>query len=230
MVLLHHTFGHNVAIATSHNCDCDGILARLQIPAEFRSESPLRTWFQLFGTGMLRLSFCCSASFWMTHFHTSADLNTTPPNCKSGLIRSVRAYLSFLSLHTTKRSWYGGSLSWVELPSSWRKNNQNHKTALPELRVLFRVPTRFRPIVDRNRGQNMQPRSRYTFRWMGFQATCTLRCAVFALKIPCAIEAKSQFACDSKHKSRAVVCIKAILRELTFLTFSLCPHCAVSFI
>jgi hypothetical protein len=121
MVLLHHTFGHNVAIATSHNCDCDGILARLQIPAEFRSESPLHTWFWLFGTGMLRLSFCCSTSFWMTHFHTSADLNTPPPNCKSGLIRSVRAYLSFLSLHTTKRSWYGGSLSWVELPSSWRK-------------------------------------------------------------------------------------------------------------
>jgi hypothetical protein len=52
---------------------------------------------------MLRLRFRRSPSFWMTHFHTSADLNS-PPHCEAGLIWLWRAHVSFFSFRTSKQS------------------------------------------------------------------------------------------------------------------------------
>jgi hypothetical protein len=39
-----------------------------------------------FGAGMLRLRFRCSASFWMTHFHTSVNLNGPPLQRRPNMI------------------------------------------------------------------------------------------------------------------------------------------------
>jgi hypothetical protein len=101
---------------------------------------------------MFWLRFCRSDSFSLMHFHTSADLNA--PHCEAGLIRSERAYLLFLSLHTSKRSRYRGSLSWVafKLKEKWPKPRQ--------LRTLGLTPgsKQFRPMSDRNRDRNLQPR------------------------------------------------------------------------
>jgi hypothetical protein len=63
----------------------------------------------------------------MTHFHTSADLNAPSPPQSRPNIRLERAYLSLLSLCTSKRSRYQGSLSWVFFKS---------KKQQPKLRLL----------------------------------------------------------------------------------------------
>jgi hypothetical protein len=77
------------------------------------------------------------------------------PPCKAGLICSERAYLSFLSLRTSNRSRYRGSLSWVAF--KLKKKMTKTETALPELWVSFRVLTEFGPMSDRNRDRNLQP-------------------------------------------------------------------------
>jgi hypothetical protein len=134
-------------------CNCNNLVSSLG--CKFRQNSG-RNFDSIpdsgfFGAGMLRLRFCRSASFWMTHFHTSAVLNTPPPHCKAGLIWLRRNTVSFFSLHTSKWSWYQESFSWVAF--KLKKNR-------PELRPLRRIfgsHSGFWPISDRNRNQNLHP-------------------------------------------------------------------------
>jgi hypothetical protein len=98
----------------------------------------------VFWPGMFRLRFRRSGRFLLTHFHISADLNA--PLCEAGLIRSERAYLSFLSLCTSKRSRYRGSLSWVAF--KLKKNDRNRDRSAGTLGLIpgsDRIPTHERP-------------------------------------------------------------------------------------
>jgi hypothetical protein len=79
----------------------------------------------VFWPRMLRLRFRRFASFWMTHFHTSADLNGPQLRSRPNMI--AEGLCIVFSLRTSKQSRYQESFSWVAF--KLKKNR-------PELRPL----------------------------------------------------------------------------------------------
>jgi hypothetical protein len=75
-----------------------------------------------FGPGCYNWGFATPIVFhWRTFIHRPIS---TAPNCKPSLIPSERAYQSFLSLLTSKRSRYRGCFSWVAF--KFKNTTKNH--------------------------------------------------------------------------------------------------------
>jgi hypothetical protein len=86
---------------------------------------------RFFGAGMLRLRFRRSASFWMTHFHKSADLITSPP-------LQIRPNDEWFLAFALQSEADIKKVS-IDLPSSWWK--LTGATTPPNLWVSFQDPT-----------------------------------------------------------------------------------------
>jgi hypothetical protein len=102
--------------------DCQWSTTRLRIPEKLRSEFLFHTWFQsFFGLECSDWGFAAPA---VLHWHTFTHRPIWMPPPLRSRPNTFREGLSLvLSLHTSKRSRYWGSLSWVafKLKKKWPK-------------------------------------------------------------------------------------------------------------